>query len=94
MQTVVFLAGVLTGKLLSPDIIILSIIAGTLARTWWHVLIGAAIAATANEFLLSSMQFTRRFDLAIFLFGVVAATAWGYLALYVKRWRKRASTAP
>lgn len=77
-------------KLLSLDIVLIAVIAGLLARNWFHVIVGAVVAAIANEMLLTMMQAVRRFDPLTVVIGAVAAAVWVAGAYAIKsRSRKR-----
>jgi dipeptide/tripeptide permease len=80
--------GAFIALLLSPDIVVVALIAGWFARAWWHVLAGAVVAAVVHELLMSMMQITRGFDLGVWLIAVVAAAVWAS-AVYLLRQRRR-----
>ena len=82
---------VFLAKLLSFDIVIVSVLAGLLARTWWHVIAGMVVAAVLNEILLTAFQSSRYFDTTVLLIAMLAAGVWaaGVYAIRSKGRRQR-----
>lgn len=85
----VAILGAFLALLLSPDIIVVALIAGWFARAWWHVLAGAVVAAVLHELLMSMMHVTRGFDLGVWLITVVAAAVWASVIFLGRRKRQR-----
>lgn len=82
---------ILVAKLLSPLAIAIGLLSGYMAQKWWHVLVGAAVAAVIDEAVLHAMQQTRNLDLGIVLIGFIAAAIWGFAVYGVRQMRRRPS---
>ena len=88
------LIAIFIAKLIDIPVIILGAVAGYLARQWWHLVLGAVIAGTASELLLSLARVTYRFNAAVWIVGIVAGAVWaGGVWLLRSRFRRSSRIA-
>jgi len=85
------LLAILIAKLLDPIAAVLGLIAGWFCRTWWQTLGAATVTAGLVEAFLHQTQWTRHFDLTVFITSVVAAAVWVGLGRLNARWWRRRS---
>ena len=86
------LIAMLAAKLMSPVLIVMGLLAGWFSTKWWHVIVGAVVAAILDEAFLHSMQMTRNLDVGVILLAFLAAAIWEFVVFAIRR--RRASNIP
>jgi len=81
---------IFVAKLFDPFAILPALVAGYFCRTWWQVVISAAVVGLGVEMILAATQ-APGIHQGRLLMGVLAAGVWSNFAFAFKIWRgKRA----
>lgn len=83
---------VVIAKIISPELIIIALLAYKLSTRPYHVLLWAIAYVAINEWLLHQIQITRRIDpLSLFAAAVAFAIVYGSVYWVAKMIKKRKS---
>jgi hypothetical protein len=80
---------IFVAKLFDPFATLPALVAGYFCRTWWQVIISAAVVGIVVEMILVALQQTPEIHQGRLLMGVLAAGVWSNLAFAFKIWRFR-----
>ena len=82
-----FTLKVALAKLIDPIAVLPAVVAGYFCRTWWQVVISAAVVGIVVEVILVLFQQTPEIHQGRLLMGILAAGVWSNLAFAFKTWR-------